>query len=596
MAEETEIEEEDNPPEDNTDEQEEEDPISSVVDMGSPADKPEFTDADTPTDGRVLLDDPTKVILDEIDRLEQEKPDGFRQHLEPGEVDFLPVMGYSAAHLQVKYTEAQRGENGRDEDAGTIGGRDLAWWTEDSITPRHTTLLINPVTISQRVYRLNDEMPLRDIIRCNRGEQFVFADSGGFQFAMGREVEMTYDLNQHSYGDGVLHPYRILEWQLVNGDVGAVIDVPPFDYDNGNKPRGDSFDDWIDGQFQDCLDQTKKNAQYAAERYKEIDYDGFGLVGVIHALPRTDGGDLIEAHKKWHNSLDEVYDFEGWTFGSGVTDNPGYLAVALAYAAEHIPKDKFLHILGRGTLWTRAMAKLYAEMTGTHVTHDGSGYNVGSQYSTFYIPGTYMRKIRITEREGEDESKYEQIAPDTFPCSCIVCNTVERAEGGSYLMEETSTERSYVMNLHNLSHMMRKFQFIDAFVGDVGKGIVDGFEVKQDRESAGSEVKIVKGNQFWRVLSAWYDNAELVEIYYAMQFIIKAIEEGIDAAHEDFYFSNPFDNRALTIGRSKRQSVFGWQGDDVKAVEPRRTFETGNLEDTQIRGGLTDQTLDEDDD
>lgn len=514
----------------------------------------------TPLSGREILDAETESIVEEIERLKTERPPNMG-HGKPGDVAYVPVADSMLSYVQ------------KLEDNGTemsIGGKTLNWWLRDSLAPMHPFILLNPMTLSDRSYHYDDGI-VRKHLRLDRESSYVLADSGGFQIATRPELEIVDDINKHD-AKNYIHPKRILQWQIANADSGTILDVPPFNYaGDGPKFLTHDFDEWHQDVHAPALAQTVKNTEKTIQGYEEIGYDHFDLIAVLHGMPRQDGlASPYQTHYEWFKALDDMHDWDGWSIASGSADGPGLLTFSLAFAQEYIDVP-FIHVLGQGNIWARILSKLYAQLTDTFITHDGTGFKIGSMYSAMYMPTTYMKSLRVTEREWtpeRDDDRYEWLDPKKSPCGCSVCMHTEQHVGWENLFadEMNKTRRMLVMDLHNLNHLMRRFRFIDAFIEARGTDLLDEIVVTEEGREP-FPLTVHPKSEFWKILDSWLTSTRVAEIYFAMDFLVTAIEDDIDAALDKYWLRTPFYN--INHGPRKRKekasirpygvsSVFDW--------------------------------------
>jgi len=256
-------------------------------------------------------------------------------------------------------------------------------------------------------------------------------------------------------------------------------------------------------------------------------------------MPRQDGnGHVMESYRKWFNAVDDVYDFEGWSLANRYSDHPGLVALLLAFGTKHIPDANFVHVLGHGNVWARILSKLYAQLTDTFVTMDGTGFKIGSMFSTMYIPTTYMKSLRVTDRDDDNsDTRYEKLEAETMPCGCVVCRQVERHIGADKLFEKPGTERMVLMDLHNLNHLLRRFYLLDSFVDARGPALLDEVTVRADVDG----FEIDADSEFWRILKDWLSKARVAEVYYCMDIVCRAAEgEDMESILDDYWIKTPF--------------------------------------------------------
>ncbi len=504
-----------------------------------------------------------QTILDRIDELRalDKNTGGHDTTGEAGAANYLPVASTNdVSYIPVASSKMARLQTRLEEDIGkTVNGKRLGWWYPDSLMGQHPFLLINPLTMSASIQR---EKTAREHMEAMPGEVFVMGDSGGYQIANANGLEVTYDLNEHD-GSNYIHPQRIAEWQMANADVGTMLETPPYSYSKSEgKFTEHTWEDWYEQTFVPSLENSKKNTEIMSDRVDEIGHDGYDFMAIMHGIPRQDGrGPIDQAHREWYEAIEPIREWDSWALALGSADNPGLLTFGLGWFAENVDVDVF-HALGQGNAWARILCKLYAQETDTFVTHDGTGFKMGSLYSQVHLPSTYLDVVRMSERDEEnpEELDHGTLAPKRMPCGCTVCRQVDQSLGTESLFaDRPATERSVVMDLHNLNHILRRFRFIDAYLEDYGTEIIDHVTVD---EGTG---KIETDSPFWELLSNWFSEARVLEIYYAMEFLIKSIEGDFDSAVEDYSFSSHFydtsqdvamGSASPSIARKRTRSVF----------------------------------------
>lgn len=539
--------------------------LSSIEGVFSDSDeKPSFSDGPTtPDEGHINPGEEETSVLDKIAELEHDAPDAF-EHKEGGGCAYIPVGDSMLPYLEKR---RQKGKG------FTIGDKRLYWWVDDSLMTEHPWILLNPTTLANRNYHYDANI-CREFIDANRGDTFVLADSGGFQIVRHREHEIAENVQDHNW-ESDLHPQRVLEWQVANADAGTILDIPVYQaFDDFAEQEYDGFGsseytEWYDDILIPHTEQTVSNAKVAVNRWQEIDYDGFDLMGVIHGMPRQDGnGHVMEAYRRWFNPINDVYDFEGWSLANRYSDHPGLVATLLAFASKNIRDAEFVHVLGHGNVWARILSKLYAQMTDTFVTMDGTGFKIGSMFSTMYIPTTYMKSIRLTDRDEEnEETRYEKLEAERMPCGCGVCRQVEREIGGKELFEKPGTERMVIMDMHNLNHLLRRFYLLDSFVEARGESLLDEAELNPNADtSAGVEVNA--NSEFWRILKNWLSQSRVAEVYYCMDIVSRACNgEDLESIFDDYWIKTPFfqkspggykEDTRPSVFTNTSASVFEW--------------------------------------
>lgn len=505
----------------------------------------------TPEEGRVRLSEEESNVLEKIEELKQTDVPEFK-FKDPGDTAYVPV-----ADSMLPYLEKRRRENR----GFTINDKDLLWWKDDTFIPKHPFILLNPTNLSPRNYHYHAGI-VRDWMGLDWGDVFVFADSGGFQVVREGRFEVTDDLNKHDWKNFV-HPHRVVEWQMANADAGTILDIPVYRTTLDHKGFGtDDWQEWYDGLYQESKELTVRNAERAVERYEELDFDRFDLLPVLHGMPRQDGdGSVLEAYQDWFEALDGMRDWNGWSLSVRSYDNPGQNTILACFAIENIQDCDYLHLLGLGSAWARVVAKFLAKITDTFVTMDGTGFKIASIYSTMYLPTTYMKSVRMTERDqSEEDVRYEVLEPEAMPCGCSVCRQVERHMGAKEMFEKPGTERMVIMDQHNLNHLLRRFYLMDSFIEARGADLLDEAELVE-RDDGAVPVKVKAHSDFWRILSDWFSMSRVVEIYYCMDLMVQTEKHGFEEAFEDYGVRTPFNKGLPASYGDGRPSIYSKKWD-----------------------------------
>lgn len=549
-----------------TDEEQEEQTVGAFDELYSGGELELTDDNATPTEGRVQPSGEQESVLDRIEEMEKGETESPFPHGEPGECTYIPVGDSMMPYLERRH---------RDGEGFDVAGKDVSWWKDNSLLPKHPYMLLNPTTLANRNYHY-DQGIVRDFIGASKGDVWILADSGGFQL-VNSGLKVADDVAKHDW-DNYIHPERVVEWQVANSDAGTVLDVPVYnklesdDDDRAGDYGGlltDEYQEWYDDVFSPRMDMTREHSKQAIGRLNEIDDEDFTLVGVLHGMPCQDGrGDMFHSFRNWYESLEDLRDWDAWSLSSPYEGRVGAVAALLGFASQNISDVDFVHVLGQGNVWARVIGKLYAQEMDTFVTMDGTGFKIGSMYSTMYLPSTYMKSIRMTDREEEnDESRYETLQAERMMCGCAVCRQVQQDIGGKELFSKPGTERSVLMDLHNLNHLIRRFYLVDAFVEARGRELMDEVEVTWDDRTA-IDAKVNPNSEFWRLLTSWYNEAKVAEIYYAMDFLFKCIDGNMELAMEEYTLNTPFndyianrssnDNRGPSIWKDFTKSVYDW--------------------------------------
>lgn len=447
-----------------------------------------------------------------------------------GEYNHVPVYGYAMAHIHTRAYDPKE-PDGTEEP--TIGGKKFSWWEDDSLIPRHPFVLINPLILAHHTIKYEQETgaTTREMLNLDKASQFTVVDSGGFQVVSQDDVEVVDSREEGDFNDKKLYPPELVEWQVANGDAGTVLDIPPyFTYaDSGNKELGDETTEitWGQDDFRKGLNQTKENTELMWERLQEMREEGneraqdYRFMGVVQGQPAVQRDPPWRFLKEWHEEMEPLADYEGWALSPTPSKHMGQLALHLAFADEFIDTD-YLHVLAAGSYQARALLTLAAKLQDVQITSDSSGYARGSMFRSVILPNTWNRDIIITQQEEGSQCEVESPDLDRFPCRIEPFITIGDEYNIDYLTEEADSCRSTAMSLHNLNREFDATAMIDSLVHYYGREITDDFEVKNKRPK-------VLGNTFWKVMNELLSDKNIVQLYYAMDFLRIANEEGIEA-------------------------------------------------------------------
>ena len=461
-----------------------------------------------------------------------------------GEYRFLPVFGFNESNIAArKYVEQKGFEdedtiiNQRDDEPLMIGGKDLTWWEDSSIMPKHPYMLVNPLGFASVDPDVHN---FRDVFRVTKGDQFVFSDSGGYQLMSmtgkdGKtEAKIVDSRDEHNFKDYRVYPERLMEWQTKNADAGATIDFPPY-----NISGDSSFPDAVKhtSEWRDFYgmrrDKSADMTYRMASRLNEMREDGdthaqdFIFAPVIHGKPNPDD----HTHNYvagWHEAMKEKAEMagvtpRGWVLKPEPAKNYGQIAMYLAYAQEHLQDAEFIHVLMVGGLLQKTLLMYYAMNSDHFVTSDSSSYAAGGKRRQFKLPKTATRRsVIISSRDDDDEkAAMNPTRLDRYPCRCMVCSTVEEDIGYEFGTEGSGSARSVPLNLHNLQQELNVERTLDALLREEDTTIV---------ETGGEPT----GSEFWRYIRTMAQDKSVQDLYRAMDYVRIAQEEGLDAANDTY--------------------------------------------------------------
>lgn len=459
-----------------------------------------------------------------------------RTLLPEGEVRKTPVVGTEITYAAQEYWVGNQGAQTDD--------KPLDWWTDEGIVdPHHPYVLVNPVTTSVR-NGIQQKDPLWKVLRLDRDEHFVIADSGGYQL-QSRDDVSAVESGSLTNLQNRISPDGVLRWQLKNADAGMIIDVAPSTVDA----------ETYTAAFDQALAETTQYAETALAELRIVQPDpdwriqnpgAFNLYGVIHGKPDALPGKPYKPYQRWYDALTTEMTFDGWAFGEldGLSD----IALCLAFAGEYIDADR-IHLLGAKGLQQRVLMRHFTELyPDTIVTHDTSRGSIwGAQQRQFKSPIRHGFTNAIGS--GENHTAYE-----TMPCGCSVCERVEADVGAGEVAEKGGSIFGSIATLHNHQIQQQRLRDVDGHIEVNGRGVLDGF--------AGNDVSTVAGTRdrklshlelegdFWALLETDVrTRGELCELYYALRFLTEVYDDGLDTACKRWSFSPELTRTEL------RQSV-----------------------------------------
>lgn len=511
---------------------------------------------DSPSEEQESPEEPSEA--DEVDEDQHELPDfedfnatgddevfegTVYEAMRPGEYAFLPVFGFNESNIAARKYAIQNGFedddsviNIREDEPLMIGGKELTWWEDDSIMPKHPFMLVNPLGFASVD---PDQHNFREVFRCSKGEQFVFSDSGGYQLMSmtgedGKaEARIVDDPADHSFTDYDVYPERLVKWQVDNADSGATIDFPPYNISGSSSfpdsaEWGQEWREFYEMRKEKSADMTERMANVLSKLRDEGNEqaEDFIFAPVIHGKPHpSDTHDLV---RQWHLAMKRSADMggvqpRGWVLKPEPAKSFGQIALMLGYAHEHLQDADFIHVLMVGGLLQKALLMYYAKNSDHFVTSDASSYASGGKRRQFDLPKTATRRsVIISSRDDEDDNAAANPNHlDRYPCRCTVCSTVENEIGFEFVTEGSGSARSVSLNLHNLQQILNVERTLDALLREEDAVIV---------ETGGEPT----GSEFWRYVKSMARQSQVEDLYRAMDYIRIVQEEGLDAANSTY--------------------------------------------------------------
>lgn len=532
-----------------------------------------ITRANLPCDARYNSTN-SGPLSDQSKPLASNSSEALPPNIEEGEYRYCPVFAFSEAHVLSRHYVEQEGLDAVDslpnempDVPTTIAGKRMSWWNDDSLVPKHPFFLINPLDF--KVVDV-DEVDMREVYDYQRGDQFVFADSGGYQI-MSRPEAGVVNAEEHNSDEAKIHPETLVDWQIRNADAGASLDLPPYEITGDNAEL-----DYIEytEEWHELFQQRKEESAEMAGR----------MAGQV-AKRREDWGEIAEQYiyspviqgkfspkvdaelvREWHESVREASEKQGvtprgWTLSPKPSQSMGQLAGFLGYAADELDDAIFVHALMVGGKVRKALLMFYAMLTNTFVTSDSSSHTIGDRYRKMYTPNTalgrqifvpsqtgrtntvYFERMDEAEEQGipvgelstletqderqEHDARYvaevdaDEISLDRFPCNCTVCSTIDEEYGIDFITEGNQSPHGVAINLHNLMEMMKVEQTVYALLRKEEKPIV---------ETDGRPGK----SEFWRYMRSIVTENRLEDLYRAMDFIRLSRADGLDEAFSKY--------------------------------------------------------------
>lgn len=260
----------------------------------------------------------------------------------------------------------------------------------------------------------------------------VIVDSGGFQLAT---------LGKY------LNPLRILRFEEATGDVGMILDRPPYNFEK-------NLD--ADGATHSIL-QAKNKADFDKHMQTTVDnadimYSNketkMQLYGVIH-------GTTNDEIDKWYKAVDAVGEFDGWALASKPPGDISAMHKYMCYA--YLNDIKRIHVF----LSTSLDCFLYM----TYINHYYLHAEVTMDSISFLMSEKFGRILNpLTFRATEWQSRGKKKMDVDYICDCPPCSHYR-----NIIAEDKQYKRInyyYVMNLHNLYYLTFFVKSINEYVKD----------------------------------------------------------------------------------------------------------------------------------
>lgn len=269
------------------------------------------------------------------------------------------------------------------------------WWRKECpvYIPR---VLVGYGTIFASSYSSNTAL-YREVRKSFRMEEAsVMADSGGFQLAIGKDVDLTVD--------------EVVEWQVNNSDIVFGLDLPP--------PRLAKNRNSVD--FEKYALKSLKNYE---KQLKYLDKHGNKkFVLVLHGTSKD------ELDTWWRIAIEPFVSSVDYVAHPPTPKTASQTAFTLAYMVSKGVKN--VHVLAGCGEKSTAVASLFRNYFNT-LTLDSSTFSRYAGWLKMYVPGT-MKVVELGVR-GSKKTNLKN-----YVCNCPACTKI------GYASIDT------VLELHNL--------------------------------------------------------------------------------------------------------------------------------------------------
>lgn len=495
------------------------------------------------------------VQQDETPEIAADNVSGIRRFIDAGEFKFLPVLGFDTANNLSNAANDEKEET-FDDLLRINDDEDLLWWTEKSALGQHPFILINPTVIGQYAERAGKSA--KEVFGLDPETMFIFVDSGGYQVVSNEDSMVVDSAADHSFNDHHLHPETVLDWQMENGNIGPILDMPP--YGMGGTSQFSSsdwtYDEWLTNLFEPRLEKTVENAEKQWDHYVSQGCpDNYMPIGVVHGQTAMDSSKPWSLLEEWYQEVSSAGDFNGWALSPKPSTSLGQIALYLGFASNYLTDADYIHVLQVGAFAQKTLCNYYSMLQDDHfLTSDASTFSNGGRFRAYFMPHGWgqSRRIRVTERK-DDEGNHkidDAIDIDRFPCRCPVCKKLSAEYGTDILTsDESSSFATSIMNMHNLECMLQDDAIIDSLLNGIGPDIVEGLDMNE-----GSRKVRKASNVFWKIMQDSLPEHMVVQLYWAMRFVKIAVEEDLDSAIEAGFnipwsFNQSTENQSWTILR-----------------------------------------------
>ena len=283
-------------------------------------------------------------------------------------------------------------------------GHELNWYRPDN---EHWSYCAGLYSLGQSNLNIADDR-LSMISQRNRAATILVADSGGYQLGKGTFKNYEKIISRDFLRTPAYDEMRqsILTWMEKYADYAPIIDFPVWALDTEEK--------FILSDYDECLNETKRNIEFFNERYNRN--------APVKFLTVIQGRYFGEA-LNWYNSVKNINNFpySGWSFAGPVGKDPTItlkMILTMWREGRINANEKWIHILGRGSLSAAFVFNVFQQCIRTHVyrdaviSYDASSSSFSVQYgfiNTHAVSnqlGMSMQTVKLTR---EDHSLSKQL-------------------------------------------------------------------------------------------------------------------------------------------------------------------------------------------
>lgn len=463
--------------------------------------------------------------------------DSIERFVESGKYNYLPIYSYTLGHIATKSYE--------EDEIRTLEGKRYTWWEDESLMHKYPYFFINPVITAEYSNKTGGSQ--RDIFRHRKGEQFVVADSGGFQVMSRDGTEIVDSPEEVSWVDAKIHPESLAEWQYENSDAAMTLDIPPYSLGDGWRPDR-SYTEWRDEIYYPRLEESVDYTRRMVDRWEEIGVDNFRPVGVIHGQIGEGRDDKWELIDEWFESMKEIKEFDSWAIAPQYVSSIPLNAFFMGYAVDRLSDYSYLHVLKVGNPSIKLILMYASMLSDLWITSDSGSWASATLWRQVYLPQSWSRSVTISNRSDEDREDAASDATrfDMLPCNCEVCSHVKKHKGVGWITEqESDSYNNAALCIHNLKMILQVDNVLEALLRAHSDTLLDDVAFRTERKE---DVKRY-GNDFWHMLSRDMSDAKIGELHSAFTFIKLCHDYGIEEAFREMDISYT-QNQSWRIGRA----------------------------------------------